>query len=596
MNANSHSERVQSGREVAEFKSDLKPIGEGEMQSTPLTIDRYFRHFDAQKVLFSAKPSRRNLLSVDCSDDDQQRITVNVWRNHAFETVASLVPPYLALRNTAIDFHLGAYDESFSFAGHNQANLELMWIDSRGLMPNLGFNGWLSWLQGRLIELRVLTNAPIVVATWLDGKEQSHEMQSLANAIPGVYFADLQATADLHEVELLDERAAELAGTSIGNRAQVVIARELACHWLPPLILPPVKALALDLDNTLHLGVLGEDGVDGVRLTSGHERLQRFLKELKSRGVFLALVSRNELVDVKRLFEERADYPLRIDDFSVVEVSWADKALAISRVAHALRISTGSVLFVDDNIGELGNVVQQVPDVLAIHASDDGDATCRAIDFFPGLWRWRVGEDDVKRIADLKANESRSRLAQVSQDPDEYFRSLRVTLTYRTNPSKQIQRLAELCRKTNQFNLSLRRLNEADLSNYLSDDDADIVSVQLSDRLSDSGVIAVVVAKRVSGRLNVVEVCVSCRAMGRQLEDSIVILAISKMPNFSLCNEVSFNVQDGPRNQPAREWLGSLLGLNRLADAGIQFAPVDVIKSFERPKGVNIIWDSEDNI
>lgn len=565
------------------------------MESRLLGMEKIFRRFDAQKVLFSEAPSRRDLLITDLTDEHRQSLAVNVWRNHAFESVGAIVSPYFALRNAAIEFNLGGYDESFGFANRNPASLDLLWMDSRRLIENLGFHGWLSWLQGRLNELRTVTNVPIVVATWFDNCTHAREMQSLADSIPGVYFADLLSICNLYGIKLADERVATLAGTSLGNRAQILIARELACHWLPPLILPPVKALALDLDNTLHLGVLGEDGLDGVNLTEGHVKLQVFCKELKSRGIFLALMSRNEFTDVQKLFSVREDYPLRLDDFSAIEVSWGDKASALSRVAQALRISPSAVLFVDDNVGELGNVVHQHPDVLAVHASDDGDATRRALEFFPGLWRWRFGEDDAKRVADLKANAARDLIGQVSKDSDEYFRSLQVKLAYRINPRLQVKRLADLSGKTNQFNLSLRRLNEADFVGYLSDADSDVVSVELSDRLSDSGVIAVIVAKREDVRLNVVEICISCRAMGRQLEDSIICLALKGMRNFQLSKEVAFDVRDGPRNQPARGWLAALLGLDRQPDIGTHVFPIGLINSFEHPKGVNVIWDLEEN-
>src|SRR5690606_20408691 len=102
----------------------------------------------------------------------------------------------------------------------------------------------------------------------------------------------------------------------------------------------PVKAVAVDLDHTLHKGVLGEDGFDGVLLTPGHAALQHHIQLLRQQGIFIGLVSRNVLSDVESLFSQRKDYPLRWTDFSAVEVSWGDKAEALERIARTLRIST----------------------------------------------------------------------------------------------------------------------------------------------------------------------------------------------------------------------------------------------------------------
>ena len=546
------------------------------------------RRFADQRIMFADMPTRMDLLGLDNSAEYPIRIFVNVWRNHAFETLATLVPPFLALRNAQIEFNISGYDESFSFSGHRGANVELIWMDCRRLTKSLGFSAWLLWLTDRLAALRSLSNSPIVLCTWVEDAETSRQIQTVVDSMSAVYFAELHKFCETQKLRLLDERSANLAGTSIGNKAQVVIARELACHWLPALFFPPVKAVALDLDNTLHAGVLGEDGPEGVLLTEGHRALQCVIRNLKDRGVFLALVSRNELPDVESLFARRQDYPLRLDDFSSVKVSWGEKAVALTEIAMALRISTDSMLFVDDNLGELANVVGRLPDVLALHADEDAYLTSRAIDLFPGLWRWRVEGDDLKRIADMKANSERTALAQQFSGSADYLQSLQVKLVARRNPHDQVSRLADLCSKTNQFNISLRRITEAELIACISKSDHDVVSVQLSDRLSDSGVIAVVVGKRVGSCLSILELCISCRAMGRQLEDAIINTALSTMSNIAYCDKILFELRNGPRNQPARRWLGSLLDTDGDLPDGTYMVSTDIVASFEYPSGLAI--------
>lgn len=555
---------------------------------TEKTIEGAMSLFEAQAVLFAPRPNRLALQGLELPAPSRQSASVNVWRNHAFEPLVPLTTPYFAFCGWHTDFRLGGYDDSLMFVDRQEADAELLWLDSDRFLARMAFDEWLPWLEGRLHALRSMSKAPVIIATWLDEAPQRARLQSLVDALPAVYFADLGSVCSEAGVPLKDSRSAALAGTPVANAAQVQLARELACHWLPGALLPPVKAVALDLDHTLHAGVLGEEGIQGVQLSPGHEALQNYVKGLQQRGVFVALVSRNERADVEALFAQRQDYPLRWEDFSATEVSWGDKAAAVERIAKALRIAADAVLFVDDNPGELASVTMQLPSVHAVYAHPDATLTCRAIHYYPGLWRWKVESDDAKRIQDLKANAERDALAEHATDPAEYFRSLQVSLVYRIDPVAQLTRLADLCNKTNQFNLAMRRFNQAEVAERLERRDACIASVQLSDRLSDSGVIAVIVAERQGERLLVEELCVSCRAMGRQLEDTIILEALRRMPIFAGCQELAFRVAHGPRNQPALDWLARLLGCDDHPEAGLHNVPAQFVRDFTPAAGVTL--------
>jgi len=545
--------------------------------------------YESQSILFSHRPSRRAVLGVKISGESRRTARVNVWRNHAFESLIPLMEPYCRFGGWCADFRLAAYDDSLMFNNWRQADLELLWLDSSRFPMDSGFHDWLAWLSGRLRALRILSKVPVVLATWMLDQEKSDQLQESIDRFPGVYFADLQRICEESSIQLLDQRTAGLAGTPVSNSAQLILARELACHSIPAALFPPIKAVAVDLDNTLHDGVLGEDGIDGVVLTQAHQALQRYIKTLQGRGVFIALVSRNERPDVEALFARRDDYPLRWEDFSAIEVSWGDKAAAVDRIAKALRIAPEAVLFVDDNPGELAGVALQLPEVHTVYAHTDANLTLQVMHYYPGLWRWKVESDDTTRIQDMKASVERAALAGSAADSAAYFRSLRVALTYRYNPRGQISRIADLCAKTNQFNLALRRFNQAEVAERLNRDDACVVSVQLGDRLSDSGVIAVLVAERDGDQVVVVELCISCRAMGRQLESTIILAALRDMPILAGCRAVAFRVQQGPRNQPALDWLAGLLGLPAMPVSGIYSLPSQRLFEFAAADGVTLI-------
>lgn len=547
------------------------------------------RRYEAQAVMFSRRISRLALSQLQSPASGARRLRVNLWRNHAIEGLLPVVEPYCSYRGWLPDFRLGGYDDTLSFADWQEADAELLWLDSSRYRARASFADWAKWLDSRLRALRDTTPAPIILATWSEGESESEALQRTADSIPAVFFADVAAACADAGLPLLDLRSAALAGSPVGKAAQLELARKLACHWLPATLFPPVKAIVLDLDQTLHRGVLGEDGIGGVQLTPAHAEFQSYLKSLRRQGIFLALVSRNERVDVEILFAERSDYPLRWQDFSATEVSWGDKAAAMERIAETLRIGHAAMLFVDDNPGELANVAMQTPEIHTILAHADASLTQQVVHYFPGVWRWKVEREDAKRIQDVRANGRRDALAKHATTQAEYFRSLQATLVYRHSPQQQLSRLADLCNKTNQFNLALRRFNQAELAERLGRSNACVTSVQLTDRFADSGVIAVVIAERKGEQLLVEEVCVSCRALGRQLENAIVLCALRDMPIFAGCREVAFRVRRGPRNQPALDWLARLLDGSETPLPGLHALPAQCVRDFVAVEGITVI-------
>lgn len=531
-------------------------------------LPQLMQRLQAQQQLFAPLPSRLDLLGLPPSPVAGAAHPVRVWRNHAIETVLRLAQPYLDQGGLALDATLSAYDDSLGFAELDDSRpaAELLWLDGER-------SAGTDWLALRVRALRQHSRAPILVASWWPEGELA-ALQAAVADLPDVQCADLGALCREAGQPLLDARLAKVSGTPLSATALVLAARELACRWLAALLLPPVKAVAVDLDHTLYAGVLGEDGPAGVQLTPGHAALQQQLRGLRERGIFLALVSRNEAADVQALFEQRTDFALRWSDFSVTEVSWGDKAQALARVAARLNIDVSALAFVDDNPGELAQVGQQLPTLRSVFAHADAHLTARVLAQLPGLWRWRVTAEDAKRVADLQANAQRSELA--TADPEAYFKSLGVRLQFTVNAPEHRARMAEMSGKTNQFNLALARLSEADYAARLADPDCAVVTVALSDHFADSGLIALLAARHVADEWQVEELLISCRALGRRLEDSIVLGALQCLP-WQGMGGVRFRVTEGPRNQPARQWLG-----------GDATRTAQHIHSFQPPEGVQI--------
>ena len=515
-------------------------------------------------------------------------MAVSVWRNHAIEPLLPLMQPYWSFGSIDAEVHLSGYDDSLAFADHRPVDVELVWLDSSRYLGHMSLPSWTSWLATRLQTLRTMTSAPIILATWLPDGIPTTAVSDVSEAITDCHLADIGETCRQACLPTVDRRSAAIAGTPLNSRAHALIARRLACHWLPGATLPALKAVAIDLDHTLYEGVLGEDGCAGIRMTLGHRRLQELLRSLRERGVFLALVSRNETQDVEALFAQRTDFAIDWADFSAREISWGDKAEALLRVADRLRISTDAIIYVDDNLGELLAIGERLPAVHTVNALPEASLTATSIEYYPGLWRWRGTAEDAIRVADVEANEVRQTTLATSGDDSDYFKSLKVGLSLAYDCPDQLSRIAQLCGKTNQFNLPLSRLSESQLAERAADSQSCLCGISLHDRLTDSGLIGVIVAARQESRLVVEELCISCRALGRKLEDAMILAGLHNMPIFPGCSEIVFEVAVGPRNAPARDWLQKLMGTSTPIAAGRWTIPAAVVAASRLPDGINL--------
>lgn len=532
-----------------------------------MSLDAVIARLEAEKVLFSARLNRFALMKLPMARPTGGGI-LRVHRNHAFEGVASALSPFLAYAGIALEPALSDYDDSLT-VHEGSASAELVWMDL-ARHARLTDDELTDWFIGRLDALRAGSAAPIIVANAPgDSTRETTVNQALAawaGQTPGAAILDLQTIAARLGPIALDEARAAVTGTRLSDAAALESARTLAFEVLPRFFIPAIKALAVDLDNTLYAGVLGEDGPTGVQLTTGHTALQAAIASWAERGLLVAVISRNEPSDVERLFASRADFPLKSEHVATWQIGWGPKSEAIAAGAAALRVAPDSFLFIDDNLGELIETGGAVPGLRLLHAEADASLTARALTLYPGLPR----EADTfgGRAADLRANADRLVLAEAAGSEEEYVRALNAELTFSLDPAADRSRLAELSGKTNQFNLALKRLSEVEVGRYLADADRHVVHVRLADRLSDSGSVAAVFVRREGDTMVVDELCISCRALGRRLEDLMVAEALQRAGAELGCETVEFEYSEGARNGPARRWLEAFAGQDLPAAEG----------------------------
>lgn len=290
------------------------------------------------------------------------------------------------------------------------------------------------------------------------------------------------------------------------------------------------KALALDLDNTLWGGVVGDDGVEGIEI--GHEtsmgqvysEFQKYLKDVSSIGITLNVNSKNEHENAMAGLNH-PESTLKPKDFIVIKANWETKDRNLFAIAKELNIGTDSIVFIDDNPAERAMVTASLPETEApdIGSPENYIGILDRSRFFEVT---ELSSDDVKRNEMYRQNAARAAEQTQFADYGDYLRSLNMKAVIRDFEPIYIPRIAQLTNKSNQFNLTTLRISESEMENISKDDRYIRLYGKLSDKYGDNGVITVVIGQKENDKLHIKLWLMSCRVLKRDMElamlDSLV--------------------------------------------------------------------------
>ncbi len=506
--------------------------------------------------------------------EEDRILRANVYRNHAFEPILSIIDPFLHYAGLSARFSLSSYDDTLSFEGFKEGDLELVWVD----LDNYHTEGVLPYLLERIGSLRRLSKAPILVILleickhkitsrdWEGFKEQCTILgdvqvfcvgELLREQMRGIKGLQREAQkiqeCQTLESTLLDDVKIQITGTRLSNLACVSLAQILGLSLIPSCVLPSLKALILDLDNTLYGGILGEDGVFGLTYNEEYAFLQNEILRFKAQGFLLALCSKNELSDVREMFEARRDFALKWEDFTCAHIGWNPKKEGIVEIAKNLNIGLESVLFIDDNPAEIENVrTLGIKTLLATAPLE----VVRRLRLFPQMLKSATNREDALRSKDIQANSIRAEFAELSER--EYFEKLEIALEFCVNVSATVPRATELLNKTNQFLSNYTRPTQNEVMGWMESANACLITVAMRDKLSESGIICVFVGLREGENVLVKDFCISCRALGRKLERILFFESCALALEFLGTKGILLEFQRGVRNAPFLEFLETL--------------------------------------
>lgn len=409
-----------------------------------------------------------------------------------------------------------------SLVNTSKPDAVLFALDYRALplKPSLGnreasdatVSGVIGYLQALREGIKANSNAVCIFQTFAPPVEQL--FGSLDRALPGTIRNLLRrVNAELEEMcfqngDVLFDVAslAEITGLAswhdvkMWNMAKFAFADHLVplyadhiCRITAALRGKSRRVLILDLDNTVWGGVIGDDGLAGIKVAQGdsvgeaHNAVQRMALDLRSRGIVLAVSSKNNEDTARLPFTDHPEMLLKLDHIAVFQANWNDKATNIQAIADELSLGLDAMVFLDDNPVERGLVRRLLPQVAVPELPEDAAFYARTLNAAGYFEAVAFADEDLKRAGFYQDNARRVTLQKQVGGVDAYLASLDMTITFQPFDASGRARIAQLINKSNQFNLTTRRYTEPEVEAMEHDPGVFTMQVRLADMFGDNG-------------------------------------------------------------------------------------------------------------
>ncbi len=318
----------------------------------------------------------------------------------------------------------------------------------------------------------------------------------------------------------------------------------------------PKKCLVLDLDNTLWGGVLGEDGMSGIKLGNNYEgskfvEFQKYILSLKKRGVLLSILSKNNSDDVKKVFKEHDRMILKLSDFVNTKINWEDKHKNILLMSKEIGIGLNSMVFFDDSKIEREAMKNFLPEVLTIEVGKNVSNYIDNIEHTGSFDNSNLTKEDLDRTKKYEIQNQAKILEKKFVNKNEFLKSLKMISIIKPVSVVSFDRAVQLTNKTNQFNLTLNRYDPAKFKKLIDKKKSSIaLTMQLKDKFGDHGITGLVVLiKKNKKTWEIDTFLLSCRVIGRGVEDAFLnqVIKILKKKDKN-CEMLVGYYKKGPKN------------------------------------------------
>lgn len=363
----------------------------------------------------------------------------------------------------------------------------------------------------------------------------NYKLVKLASNYTGVYIVDFEAIASLLGKKNIEDRKMWYVAKNPYKYEFYVELAKVYVKYIKAIFGLRKKCIVLDLDNTLWGGIIGEDGINNIKLGdkypgSCYKEFQRELLKLKNRGVILTICSKNNMEDVEEVFEKHPDMILRKEDFASIKVNWNDKYSNIKEISNELNIGMESMIFIDDSKIECELVRQNNKEIEVINISNNPMEYPDIIyktNFFEII---NITNEDLKKTDIYKAQINRNYLRENTSNLEDYYKSLQMKLTVKLLDNFAVARVSQLTQKTNQFNLRTIRYTEEDLKQMSETNEYEIYYASVVDRFGDNGIsLCCILKKQNDDSIFIDSLLMSCRVMGRNIERAFMSYLCKKL-------------------------------------------------------------------
>jgi FkbH-like protein len=534
-----------------------------------------FRHFGGVDPTYLDYNTLFGLLQTDLKTlNDLPPLRVAVLRNFTVEGLLPVLAGEIVRGGFSPKFYVGEFDsvatdvlnpDSALFRFQPDFVILAQWLE--GLQPAL-VNRFLTLssnqIEGALQDLRAQqsqllsalreqTNAIILLNNFplpayptlgiLDARQSNGQTGTVLN-LNSALAGDCQTLADTYVIDLMrlvgdigyrnavNARFWHAARAPLSPAALIAYGQECG-RFFRALRGRSRKCLVLDCDNTLWGGVIGEDGMEGIKCDSTYpgscyRALQEEALNLYHRGIILALCSKNNAPDVLAVLRDHPDMVLREEHFAITMINWDDKVTNLCRIAAELSIGLDSLVLMDDNPFETNFVAQHLPEVAVISLSGNL-AEYRAALARSGLFdSVAFSDEDRNRTGLYRSNRQRKEIERSSGSLAKYLTDLAIRAEFGPPRRTEIARIAQLTQKTNQFNLTTRRYSEGEIDALASDAESQVTRLSASDKVSNLGLVGVAIVRYHDNVAEIETFLMSCRALGRGLEDGLLHIVADK--------------------------------------------------------------------
>ena len=473
-----------------------------------------------------------------------------ILRSFTVEPVLPILRASAYARGIALDIHTGEFNayaqemldgESALYRFRPDAAVLAVQTRDAGDLESLParLEGWIAAFRRNSAAALVVHSleVPAPAGGILDAQQEAGEAEavrainrglvSLARRHRGVYVLDYDALVARHGRETWGDERKWLT-----VRLPVASANlpRLAAEWmrfLHPLTGKLAKCIAVDLDNTLWGGVIGEDGMTGIQLGqeypgAAYQAVQRTLRDLARRGILLAIASKNNPADAMEALGSHPGMILKPRDFAAMRINWNDKAESLREIAAELNIGLDSIAFVDDNPVERQQVRERAPEAIVVELPEDPMRFAQALRDCAWFERLTLSEEDRQRGEYYAAQRERAGLEAAAASKEDFYRSLEQVAEIAPVTPATLARVAQLTQKTNQFNLTTRRYTEQQIQEMSNCDGWRVWSLRVTDRYADNGLVGVAITRLQGEVCEIDTFLMSCRVIGRTVETALL--------------------------------------------------------------------------